>query len=360
MKFGLVHIFEAPEFLSEHAAINDQIDLMVLAEELGYDSVWAGEHHFSRYGVCPNPLVALAAVAARTSSIRLGTAVSVVPLHHPVRLAEEIALLDQISDGRVEAGVGRGYQPAEFQGLDVSQDDSRNLLFECVEILKKLWTETECSHEGLAHSFRDLTSHPRPRQDPHPPLWMASLSEDSFAICGRLGLNLLCAPAFGFDIVAGAASVGDYRAALREHGRDTDHHEVGALTITYVGESMEQARADLEPAVMRYYQALAQSLPAPQTDDESKHQGRETARSFLEGLDWDTAVDLGAVICGDPDHVAERVDELRALCGITSYLAWMRIGGLSGDRVGKSMRLFAEHVIPQVNAGRGATRSLLD
>ncbi len=117
MKFGMLHLFENPAGKSEHQVLKEEMNLMRGAEDLGFDSVWASEHHFSEYGFCASPALTLAALAPVTKNIRLGTGVTVLPFNHPLRIAEDIALLDLISDGRVDFGVGRGFQPIEYRGF---------------------------------------------------------------------------------------------------------------------------------------------------------------------------------------------------------------------------------------------------
>src|SRR5690242_7925162 len=134
MKLGMLHLFENPAGKTEHQIIQEQMSLMYEAESLGFDSVWPAEHHFSEYGYCASPQVSLAAVAARTKRIRLGTGVVVLPFHNPIRVAEDFAFLDLMSDGRVDLGVGRGYQPVEYRGFQVDQEKSRGIFKEALQI----------------------------------------------------------------------------------------------------------------------------------------------------------------------------------------------------------------------------------
>ncbi|HYB99164.1 MAG TPA: LLM class flavin-dependent oxidoreductase [Candidatus Limnocylindrales bacterium] len=348
MKLGSVHIFESPPGIGDGRAIAEQMELIVRAEELGYDSAWIAEHHFSDYGVCGSPAVIMAAAAARTHRIRLASAVSVLSLHHPVRLAEEFALLDHLSDGRVEMGVGRGYQQHEFAGYGVDPATSRERFHESLELMKRLWTEPQVTHDGRYWKVAGASLRPRPLQRPHPPLWMACLSPASFEPCGRDGYHLLCAPVFGFDPAGGAAQVGDWRAGLRKSRIAPESREVGALVITYVADTRAAAEADLKDHVLWYYRTLAAQVAAAGAPS----QGYETyaqARDFLATVDWDTALRRNAVICGNPDDVAAQIDRIRRACGITTYLAWTRIGGLPVDKATRSMELLSQEVLPQLN-----------
>ncbi len=349
MKFGQLHLFENPMGRTEKEIVDEQFDIMVRAEEFGYDSIWPAEHHFSEYGYCASPAVTLAALATRTQRLRLGTGVVVLPLNHPVRVAEDYAILDLLSGGRVDLGVGRGYQPHEFAGYGIDQSRSRDMFHESVEIVQKAWTEERFSYEGQFYQIDDLSVRPKPLQKPHPPVWMASISPETFQLCGRFGFNLMCAPVFGFDVNRGAAQIEEYREALRQHGRDPADCEIAGLIMTYVAETTQQAQEDFREAVMWWYRTFAKYMAPP------KGQGAvptydyyARARDMMELVDWDAIVQAGAVVCGSPDQVAERIAEIHELCGITHYLAWTRIGGLAHKKVLRSMELMRDHVMPQV------------
>ena len=352
MKFGQLHLFENPAGRTEKEIVDEQFDVMVRAEEFGFDSVWPAEHHFSEYGYCASPAVTLAAVAARTKNVRIGTGVVVLPLNHPVRVAEDFALLDLMSDGRVDLGVGRGYQPHEFAGFGVDQTRSREMFRESVEIVQKAWTEERFSYDGEFYQIHDLSVRPKPMQQPHPPIWMASLSPETFELCGKYGFNLMCAPVFGFNVNTGAAQIEEYRQALRDHGRRPEDHEIAGLTITYVAETTQQALAEFRDAVIWYYRTFAKYVaPAHGKPAVPTYEWYTKARDFLEVVEWDAVVNAGAVVCGSPDEVAPRIGEIQELTGMTHYLAWTRIGGLAHDKVIRSMELMASKVMPQL---RGA------
>ncbi len=349
MKFGQLHLFENPLDRTEKEIVDEQFDIMARAEEFGFDSIWPAEHHFSEYGYCASPAVTLAALASRTQRIRLGTGVVVLPLNHPVRVAEDFAILDLLSGGRVDLGVGRGYQPHEFAGYGVDQTRSRDMFRESVEIIQRAWTKERFDYDGEFYQLHNLSVRPKPMQKPHPPIWMASLSAETFQLCGQYGFNLMCAPVFGFDVNTGAAQIEEYRQALREHGRDPAKHEIAALIITYVAETEQEALADFRDAVMWYFHTFAKYIAPPKGQPAIKtYEMYTVARDWLQALEWDTVVQSGAVVCGSPDQVAERIAQINELCGITHYLAWTRIGGLAHSKVLRSMELMRDRVMPQV------------
>jgi natural product biosynthesis luciferase-like monooxygenase protein len=355
MNFGQLHLFENPLGRTEQQIVDEQFDIMRRAEEFGFDSVWPAEHHFSEYGYCASPSVTLAALASCTERIRLGTGVVVLPLNHPVRVAEEYAMIDLLSHGRVELGLGRGYQPHEFAGYGVEQARSRDIFREGVEVIRRAWTEERFSFEGEFYRFENLSVRPKPVQEPHPPMWMASLSPETFEICGRYGFNLMCAPVFGFDVNQGAAQIEQWRQALRDHGRDPASHRVAALVMTYVADTTEKALSDFREPVMWYFHTFAHYIAPPKGQAAVPTYGFYTqARDLLEVVDWDTVVGIGAVVCGSPEQVTDRLGKIAELCGITDMLTWTRIGGLEHEKVLRSMELMAEHVMPAL---RGAVPS---
>jgi alkanesulfonate monooxygenase SsuD/methylene tetrahydromethanopterin reductase-like flavin-dependent oxidoreductase (luciferase family) len=196
-------------------------------------------------------------------------------------------------------------------------------------------------------------------QQPHPPVWMASLSPDTFELCGTYGFNLMCAPVFGFNVNTGAQQIEQYRQALRDHGRRPEAFEIAALTMTYVAETTQQALADFRDAVMWYYRTFAKYIAPPKGQPAVQtYEFYQRAREFLEVVEWDAVVNAGAVVCGSPDEVAERIAQIQELTGLTHYLAWTRIGGLAHPKVIRSMELMAERVMPQLRRTAPETQSL--
>ena len=357
MRFGQLHLFEQPAGRSEKQIMDEQFDIMVQAEEYGYDSIWPAEHHFREYGHCATPALVLAALAARTKRIRLGTGVVVLPLNHPVRIAEDYAMLDLLSNGRVDLGIGRGYQPHEYQGYGVDQSRSRDIFRESVEVIEKAWGEEQFSYQGEFYQFEDLSVYPKPLQKPHPPIWMASLSPGSFELCGRFGYNLLCAPIFGFDVNKGAEQIQQYRDALTAHGRNPADYQIAGLTMTYVADTTQQALEEFKDGVMWYMRTFAKYVAPPKGQPAiPTFEMYAQIRDLLELAEWDRIVKAGAVICGSPDEVVDRLGQIGELCGFTEHLGWTRIGGLAHDKVMHSMELMASKVIPQMK-GIGAAAS---
>src|SRR6266542_6781895 len=179
MKFGTQNLLSIRDWQTPAEVYGHALAECKLADELGFDTVWLAEHHFSAYGICPSLAVLAAAVARETSRVRIGTAVVIAPFAHPVRIAEEWAMIDILSVGRLAFGLGRGYQPKEFVGLSISMEKTRERFDESLEVIRRAWTQERCSFEGEFFQVRDLCVLPKPVQKPHPPLWTAEIGRAS-------------------------------------------------------------------------------------------------------------------------------------------------------------------------------------
>ena len=349
MRFGMLHLFENPVGKSEHDIISEQLELMRAAEDLGYDSVWPAEHHFTEYGYCASPALSLAAIARETKRIRLGTGIVVLPLNHPLRVAEDYAFLDHMSDGRVDLGVGRGYQPLEFQRYGVDQETTREQFQEALTVIRQAWSEGRVNFEGRHFRFDDVPIRPSPVQKPHPPIWMAALSPETFELAGRYGLNLLYGSVFGLSPELAQARRTDYFRGLAAGGHSFEGKSAGCLSMVYVADTMEQARAEFREPVLWYYRTISKYV-APQAGEKAvKSYEMYTAfRDLAATASWEMLLEREAVICGDPDYVAERLLEFQRIYGFTDLLCWTRLGGLDHRKVLRSMQLMNDKVIPKL------------
>src|SRR5262245_52373702 len=191
MEFGLFFLMQRDEAWSERAVYESALEQMLAAESLGYHSVWLAEHHFNDYGLCPAPPVLAAHVAARTTTLRLGMGVSLLPLHHPVDLAEQLAVLDMVSGGRLDVGIGRGGTLQDYQTFQSERDDARPRTEEGIALMRQCWSGQPFDFQGRFHSAERLHVRPSPVQKPHPPVFIAANSEDSVRSAARLGLPTL-------------------------------------------------------------------------------------------------------------------------------------------------------------------------
>lgn len=351
MKLGMLHLFENPVGKTEHQIVKEQMDLMYEAESLGFDSVWPAEHHFSEYGYCASPQVSLAAVAARTKRIRLGTGVVVLPFHNPIRVAEDFAFLDLMSDGRVDLGVGRGYQPLEFRGfgLEGRQADSREIFDEAVRLVRQCWTDERVTFKGKYYRVEDLNVRPKPLQQPHPPIYMACLSPGTFALAGRYGFNVLMSGAFGLSPEGAKQGIADYRAARKAAGLDPMAGQIALLLKLYVADSMDAAQRDFAGPVTWYYRTVAKYLAPPAGEAPVKsYEMYSASRHAAETLSFEQLSDSPLMVCGDVDHCVEKLRSVTAEYGFNEMLCWTRIGGLETRKVLRAMELMSGEVMPRL------------
>ncbi len=349
MKLGMLHLFENPLGYTEHEVVRNQLDLMVEAERLGYDSVWPAEHHFSEYGYCASPQVTLAAVAARTSRIRLGSGVVILPFHHPLRVAEDFAFLDLLSDGRVNLGVGRGYQPLEYRGFGVDQAHSRERFEESLAVIHKCWTLDRFSHHGRYFDFDDISVRPKPLQDPHPPIYMACLSTASFEAAGRLGHDVLMSTVFGLRPAEARRGIAAYRRARAAAGFDPAAGRIACLVMVYPGRTREAARRTFGPRVNWFYRTIAKYVAPPRGEaDIESYEGYGAARDIAASLDFDDIVEGNSIVCGEPAYCIDKLATLGRDFGFDELLCWTRIGGLENDKVLSAMELLGTDIIPAV------------
>jgi len=194
MEFGLFTEFPSPPGVSEAAAFDESLGQMKAAEEMGFDAVWLAEIHFQKdRSVLASPLVIASALAACTRRVKIGIAVQVLPLSHPLHLAEDVATVDQLSRGRLDFGVGRSGLPAHYHGFNIPYAESRARFLETLDVLVKAWTQERFSHEGTYFQFRDVCVTPKPYQRPHPPIRMAATTQDTYPLVGRMGYPIFIA-----------------------------------------------------------------------------------------------------------------------------------------------------------------------
>ncbi|MCS7213955.1 MAG: LLM class flavin-dependent oxidoreductase [Candidatus Calescibacterium sp.] len=191
VRVSLLHLFESPDGKEEKEFYAENVEIVEFADSVGMDTAWFAEHHFSEYGVMPSIQVFASFVASRTKRIRIGSGVVVLPFHNPIRLAEEFAMLDVLSEGRLDFGVGRGYQPHEFEGYGIPISESRERFEEMLQIIKMAWEYGEVNFEGKFFRFKGVKPRPRPLQKPHPPFFGASFNPETIKFQALKKMNLL-------------------------------------------------------------------------------------------------------------------------------------------------------------------------
>ena len=338
MEIGLFTEFEWRPGADEAQAFGDSLTQMTVAEDLGYDAVWLAELHFQKErSVLSSPLVVGAAIAARTKRVKIGLAVQILPLSHPLRLAEDVATLDHVSQGRLDFGVGRSGLPGQYAGFNIPLGESQERFDETLEILRKAWTQDRFTHEGKYFQFQNVCVVPKPYQKPHPPLRVAAVTEETYAAVGRLGLPIFLAVRTS-SISELKRFIGGYHAGWREAGHP-GRGEVGVIVPVYVADTERLARDATEASAMHFYRSVGEAILAGP---------RRAVGERLRRMSFDEVL-KDFTVFGTPESVTERLQDLRAAIDATKLCVWMNVGSrVPHERVLASMRLFAERVAPRL------------
>ena len=347
MKFGLHYQLPCASSQSPVQRYRDTLDQAIHAEALGFESVWPVEQHFNpELSILPSPLLLLSALAERTQTLRLGIAIILLPLSHPIRIAEEVATLDVLSNGRVEFGIGRGSLPNHFSGFGVDQAESRERMLEALAMIRQAWTQERLSFQGQFFQVEDISVVPRPVQQPHPPIRVAANSTETFELMGRLGY-----PIFVASQVNPFAKMREYIPLYRETRAAAGHPacEGGDVTLLgplYVGPSQAQIRRELEPSVQRFLESVA-AIAAAQGSDLGK-QSRRVREVFerVRRMTYEKVSEVMAIF-ETPDACVERLKQLEEEFHMGRFVCWFNPGGMVPHaQVMRSMELFAAKVIP--------------
>ena len=321
MEFGIFHEFLSTNSQSQAEAFTNSFAQIEAAERWGLDVVWLAEIHMNpTRSLLSAPLTVAAAIAARTTRVKIGTAVQILPLGHPLRLAEETATIDQISGGRLIFGVGRSAFPRAYNAYGISYEESQDRFAECLDIIKKAWTEESASHQGRYHSFENFTLVPRPVQLPHPEIRIAASQHDTYAAIGALGYPLFSAVRAS-PLSELAHHTQAYREAWRAAGHAGEPRAYLQVPI-YVAATEEAALADAEAGMMRFSTYRPDLIRGPMN--------YETVRR-----------EKG--IAGTPEMVTERLKELRDTAQLAGVSAEINPGSmLSHEQVMASLRLYIQ------------------
>lgn len=345
-EFGIFHEFSRSPGQTDAQAFAQSFAQVDAAERLGIDCVWLAELHFNpERSVVSSPVVVATAIAVRTERIKIGIAVQVLPLCHPLRLAEEIATLDHVSHGRVIFGVGRSGFPRTYEAYGVAYAESRERFAEVLEVLRRSWSNERFSFEGSFYKFNNVTMVPKPLQKPYPPLRVAATSDDSYPTFGAMGLPIFVAVRLGTLEELGP-NIAAYRAAYRAAGHPGEG-EVYLRVPVYLADNEKTARDDPEESIMRLYRALGAQLQDSATRSGARAVENRAARgAALQTVSYDDAL-REKVIVGTPDQVTRRLKDLTGKLGLNGILAEVNCGGLIPDaKVTRSLALMAEEVAP--------------
>ena len=359
-KWGVFSLSQFPDQDKRVECFDNDLRFFELAESLGYDKAWIAEHLFSTYGVVTSTQVYAAAIAQRTKKLRLGMAVVVIPFNHPLRTASDFALIDVLSHGRLDFGVGRAYQPHEFVGLGVPMDKSRAMFNEGLDIVIDAWTKQKVTHKGDFWTIPEpVEVLPKPVQQPHPPIYQATISPESFAQAAERGFNLQLASPFTYRTYRERwmdeleRQCTEFDEMCRTKGRDPKSVEKMILLPFFVDEDGARAREIYRKHVEWFYAKVTanQLAGAPQSGvvkgyELTMEEGKRTRE--LGFLGFDKLYEYGAAIADDPATCVEKLREMKRRFGITEFALWFNIGGIAPEHVERAMRLTAEKVMPHV------------
>ena len=350
MKFGLHYLLSCAEGQLPAQRYRDTIEQATRAEALGFESVWPVEHHFNpTVSILPCPTLLLAAIAARTTTLRLGTAIVQLPLAHPMRVAEEIATLDVLSGGRVELGVGRGGNPSHFGGFGVPMSESRDRMVESLDYIRRAWTTERFSFRGRFFHADDLALAPRPIQQPHPPIRVAANSADTATWAGREGYPIFVASNVN-PLPKLRELIPLYRRARADAGHATAAGEdLTLLMPIYVGSDRRRVERDVAPSVRQFAETAA-SVAATWVA-KSPESERPKLQAILEQICGMTYDSVNAVtgIFDTPSACVERLQQVREELNPGRVICWFNFGGLiPHEQVLRSMELFSAEVMPRM------------
>jgi alkanesulfonate monooxygenase SsuD/methylene tetrahydromethanopterin reductase-like flavin-dependent oxidoreductase (luciferase family) len=338
MEFGTFLLMQSPSARSSQEIYSRGLEIAQAAETLGFRNVWLAEHHFSTYGYLSRPAQLATYIAAKTSRLRVGTAVIVVPLHHPLVIAEEIATLDLLAGGRLDVGLGRGYQHYEFERFGLELASGRGRWEESVDVILKAFGGQPFSYDGKYFKIPETTVFPQPVQQPRPPIWITAQSPDSVEAAVRRGFNVLTG-GFGIPI----ERMGEFRRLFDRLVAEVKPErplQVGVQRAVYVTDSETDARAAAEEA--RWNMRVTLSL---RNHQERVERGRAIPVPGASEPDIDDLLDRFLVV-GTPATCIRQITRIRDLVGITHFNFSFWFGDLAHARVLRSMELFAREVMP--------------
>ena len=353
MRYGLFYL---PSSLPSTRAdgverLRSVVEQVGYAEQLGFDSVWLAEHHFHPFGglFSATPVIG-AAIAQRTHKIRIGTAVVLLPYHNPIRVAEDYATLDCLSQGRLEFGIGHGFVKWEALTFGIPLEELRDRFREDLEVVLKAWSEPVLNHKGRFHEYQGVEVWPRPAQQPHPTVWMAATSTvESFEFSGRHGFHMMLIP-FLHEVEELRPKVEAYLNARRIAGHDPSNARVLGVYHMYVGESSAEARAAAAPGLAEYHAAAARAHSlTPGIPDPESYRSHERHRAQMRHLTFEDMVAQSRVLVGSAAEVREKVEYVRERLYLTDLAGLFALGGLADAQARLSMRRFMEQVAPRVS-----------
>jgi len=327
-----------PENPSSHSELYRQaLEQVKLAEELNFDSAWIPEHHFLEDGYCPSPIVTASAMASVTKRIKIGSFTLILPLHNPIRVAENAAVVDNISNGRFILGVGIGYRKEEFDGFGIPMSQRPSRMEEGIDVIIKSWTQNNFSYEGKRYKFHNLNVTPKPVQKPHIPIYIGAQEEPAIRRAGRLGYPLLIGPGRTIQMIRDMINI--YNYAAMETGGNPNGNQHILLREVYIAEDRKRAKEEGDRLLIsryKFFSSLGVKLSV---------RGKQI-ESFDDPL-FDYLVEDRFII-GDPKDCIREIKRYRDELGINYMICLLVFHEATHKAIMRSIELFGKEVMPNV------------
>ncbi len=351
MKFSLFTEIQCPAGSSPQSRLGEFLDQAELADGLGFHGFWIAEIHCQpKFSLLSAPYVVLGATAQRTRQLRLGVAVNTLPVHHPVHLAEQAAMLDLLSHGRMDFAAGGGHPHSRvYECFDVDHKQTHEVMEESLTIIRKAWTEETLTFEGKFFQIPQVVVNPKPVQHPLPPFYMATSSLEGVEVGARLGVNLLL-PIHTRTPAQVTEFADVYWMGLQKHGYDRNEKELGLLVPMHLAKTTAEAKARAEEGIMSYFKTIA-DMRSDYIDWLTRRGVELPVRLGRSGaglpVTYETVCGQHAVV-GDSSFALEKLRELVEKTGATHFLTWHNIGSVPHPLVKESMERFAREVMSQL------------
>jgi len=343
MRFGTFSYNQARPWVSEKQAFEELLEQILLTERLGFDEAWFAEHHHSDYGMLASPNLIIASLAHRTKRLRMGNLVSVLPLYDPMRLAEECGMLDILTGGRLNVGLGRGV-PKDDMKHRLDRETAQARFDEGIEILMRAWTGETFSYSGKAWGYEEISCRPQPLQKPHPPIYYGATSPDSPAMVARRGWNL----ALSRQPLANCArAIKSYREERAKHKNLTGNGNAIMVRDIYVADTDEQALREAVPQITRFWQLATDNVwrgDSVSADDLPRF--TERFAYFPGGLSEKKLDEWGTSLVGSPETVIKKARAMIETARPDCLVGMFSFGGLSHEQITHSIELFGTKVMP--------------
>lgn len=346
MHFGIFMEFETRDGHSQQEAFADGFALVEAAEAWGLDGVWLGEMHFNpARSVLSAPIVVATSIATRTQRLRVGMAVQVLPLNNPLRIAEEVATVDQISAGRFDFGIGRSGSARAYDLYGIPYGESQARFREALDIILEAWKGERFSYQGKYYQFENAIVSPRPYQLPHPPIWMAATTEETFPRVGEMGLPIFVGLR-GMDTAELRVHLQAYRKAWQEAGHEGMGHVYLRIPV-YAGETEQGAVEEPHDSIQHYFRRQADLQRSGMGRAGAGPADRREARADrLTNLSYEEILHT-KVAFGTASGLVERLSQLQEELGLDGIVAELDAGGLiPAERVKRSLQILTHAVMP--------------